>query len=195
MGNYDSIQVPVSGQPISSSLFGVAARNAIIALDNRVTPLETQNQRIVKRGRRTTASIATITTTETPFLRVDNIPVINAGIYRISTSNINMDTSIANDIGAIRCRVATGVLGTAATIASTQIGQLRNTIDDPTNSNVHSMQQFYVATADTYLSVLLSCIRISGTGNLQVFCSGTDILDLTIEYAGTDPGNTGVILN
>lgn len=195
MGNYDNIIVPIGGQPASSSQFGVPVRDAIRNLDVRVSGLETQNQRIVKRGRRTTASIGTITTTEIPFLRVDNVPVINGGIYRISTSNINMDASVPNDVGSVRCRIATGALNTQATIASTQIAQLRSTQDDAANSNVLALQTFYVASADTYLSVLLSCIRIAGTGNFQVFCSGTEILDLTVEYAGVDPGNTAVILN
>jgi hypothetical protein len=193
MADYTDIQIPVGGQPASSSLFGVKVRDYIIDLNSRVTPLETSNQRIVKRGRRTTPTGA-ITTVETGVLRVDNIPVVAGGIYRISTSNINMDTTVANDIGTVRCRVATGPLNTAATTASAQIGQMRDTLDDATNSNVTPLQCFYVATADTYLSVLLSAVRVTGTGNLVIFCSSVDILDLTIEFAGADPGNTGVVL-
>lgn len=39
MGNYDLIQVPVSGQPISSAEYGIRVRDAIIDLDARVSPI------------------------------------------------------------------------------------------------------------------------------------------------------------
>lgn len=40
MGNYDNIQVPVKGQPISSGGFGIPVRNAILAMDLRISALE-----------------------------------------------------------------------------------------------------------------------------------------------------------
>lgn len=40
MGNYDSIQVPVKGQPISSGGFGGPVRDAIVDMDMRVALLE-----------------------------------------------------------------------------------------------------------------------------------------------------------
>lgn len=193
MGNYDLIQVPVSGQPISAAEFGIRVRDAIVNLDARVTPLEVQQQRVIKRGRRTTTS-SVATTTEIAVLRVDNIPIINGGLYRIATSSLNMDTSAPNDISRAVIRVATGVFGTTATIASTQISYIRNTIDDITNSNVIPQQTFYVSTADTYMSMLLSVQRVAGTGNIIMFASGTEVLDFTVEYAGPDPGDTGVVL-
>lgn len=149
---------------------------------------------IVKRGRRTTAT-GNITTTETGVLRVDDIPVRNGWGYRILTSNINLDTSVGNDIASVRLRVAfSASTGTAATTSSTLINQLRNTIDDATNSNVLPLSGNYFATADGYISVLLSAIRQAGTGNIVVFCSSTEILDLVIEEMGEDPGDSGVVI-
>jgi hypothetical protein len=194
MGTYDGlIGTPVSGQPISVSQFGVPVRNAINDLDDRVSPLEVQSQRIVARGRRNT-STGNVTTTETGVLRIDNIPVIAGGSYRISTSNMNLDGSVDNDVGTARIRVATGAFGTTATIASTLIGYLRNTIDSAANSNVLNLQAFYFPSSDTYLSVLLSIIRQGGSGNIIIFGSASDLLDLTVEYSGADPGDTGVII-
>jgi hypothetical protein len=40
VGNYDSIQVPTYGQPISASQFGVPARDAIVDLDRRVSAFD-----------------------------------------------------------------------------------------------------------------------------------------------------------
>ena len=150
--------------------------------------------RVVARGRRIT-STASITTTETGVLRVDNIPVFDSKGYRILTSNINLDTSVNNDAADLRIRVAQAVTpGTAATIASTQIAHFRNTIDDLAFSNVLPISGYYWPSADGYLSVLLSCQRVAGTGNIVVFCSAVELLDLVIEELGTDPGDTGVVI-
>lgn len=150
--------------------------------------------RVVARGRRTTPT-GNITTTETGVLRVDNIPVFDSKGYRILTSNINLDASVANDIADARIRVVQAVTpGTAATIASTQICHMRTTIDDISQSNVLPVSGYYWPSADGYLSVLLSAQRITGTGNIVVFCSGTELLDLVIEELGADPGDTGVVI-
>lgn len=150
--------------------------------------------RIVARGRRTTTS-AIATTTEIGVLRLDNIPVFDSKAYAITTSSINIDTSVANDIGDARIRVAQNPTpGTVATTASTQIGHVRNTIDDAAASNVIPANAFYFPTADGYLSVLLSLFRQAGTGNIIIFCSATELLDLVVWEMGLDPGDTGVIL-
>lgn len=145
---------------------------------------------VIARGRRTTAT-GNITTTETGVLRLDSVSVLAGRLYRISTSNINMDTSVANDICAARIRISTS--GTA-TIASTQIANIRQTIDDATNSNIVPLNTFYAPSSDATLSVLLSAIRVAGTGNLVVFCSGTDILDLVVSDEGVAPADSGVVI-
>lgn len=144
----------------------------------------------VARGRRTTAT-GNITTTETGVLRLDGIPIFAGRAYRISTSNINMDTSVAGDIASARIRISTS--GTATT-ASTQIVQLRNTIDDVANSDVLTLNATHFPAADATLSVLLSAVRVAGTGNIVVFCSGTEILDLVVTDEGLAPSDTGVVI-
>lgn len=155
-----------------------------------VSPINTDGLKgVLARGRRTSAT-GTITTTETLVIRLDNIPVKAGRLYRISTSNINMDTTVANDIGTCRIRISTAG---SATTASTQIANIRQTIDDATNSNIVNLDTFYAPASDATLSVLLSAIRQAGSGNLVVFCSGTDILDLVVTDYGPDPGDTGVL--
>jgi hypothetical protein len=150
--------------------------------------------RVVARGRRTTAT-GNITTTETGVLRIDNIPVFDVKGYRILTSNLNLDASVANDIADARIRVVQSpTTGTAATISSTQICHMRTTIDDIALSNVLPVSGYYWPSSDGYLSVLLTCQRVAGTGNIVVFCSSTELLDMVVEELGADPGDTGVVI-
>ena len=189
-----TITLPVKNQPIPSAGFGIAVRNAILDLDTRVSKLEQNAQSVVARTRRTT-STGTITTTETGVLRIDNIPVKAGNIYQLNTGNINIDTSVANDVGDARIRIAYAAgTGTLATTASAQIGHMRNTIDDISFSNTIPINTFYLATADGYVSIILTLQRMAGSGNLIIFCAGNEILDFVVQFGGADPGDTGVIL-
>lgn len=160
----------------------MAAGDRILASDFRIGQ--------VARAQRTTTT-GTITTTETGVLRIDNIPVFNGRAYRLSCSNINVDTSVANDIASVVIHYSTS--GTATT-ASSIMGTLRTTIDDATNSNILALTCYYYPSADATLSVLLSCVRTAGTGNIIVFCSGSQILDMVLMDEGVAPANTGVVL-
>ncbi len=188
-----TIAIPVPGQPISSSLFGIPVRDAINDIDSRVATIEANTQKLIKRARRTTAKGPI--TTESPYLRLDNIPVIAGGAYRIMTSNINLDSSGTNDAMAARLRVAfSATPGTLATTSSTQFGATRNIMDFPGQSNLIPISAFYFASASGYISILVTGARNTGTGTFQFFASSAEPFDLTVEYAGADPGDTGVLL-
>lgn len=148
------------------------------------------NVRVVARGRRTSVT-GSITTTETGVLRIDNIPVVAGLAYMVIISEINMDTSVANDIAATKFRISTSG---AATTSSTQVSQIRNTIDDAANSNILAGAFIYPAPSSGTLSILMSCQRIAGTGNIIIFANSVDILDMTVICLGTDPGDSGVVL-
>jgi hypothetical protein len=189
-----TITLPVKGQPIPSAGFGIAVKNAIADLDTRVSAIEGGQQSVIARARRITAKTG-ITTTETPVLRLDNIMVKAGRIYQINTSGVNIDGSVANDIGSLIMRIAYAVgTGTSATIASAQVGQVRSVADDPTNSNLVPLNAFYIAPADGYISILLSAIRVAGSGTIQIYAAGNEILDFVVQFGGTDPGDTGVVL-
>ena len=170
----------MAGDPIYASDVNVLS-------DDNDSPLP---QGVIKRGRRTT-STGNVTTTETGVLRVDSIPVYAGRLYKISTSNINIDTSVDNDVARAAIRVSTS--GNATT-SSTLIGYVRNTIDNNSQSNVHNITCFYAPAADATLSVLLTLLRQAGTGNIIVFGGAADICDLVIEDMGIDPGDTGVVI-
>jgi hypothetical protein len=188
------ITTPIKGQPASSALFGQAVKAAILDLDTRVAKLEGTQQVIVKRGRRIT-STGNITTTETGWLRLDNIPVLAGNVYQINTTNINVDTSVDNDIADVKLRVAySATTGTLATITSTLVGHLRGTIDSASISNIIPMNMFYMATANGYISLILTLQRVAGTGNIIIFATGADFIDFVVQFGGPDPGDTGVVL-
>jgi hypothetical protein len=175
-----------------------AADTRLDAHDTRLDTLEVLDDRedsvlpqgVIKRGRRTT-STGNVTTTETGVLRVDDIPVYAGRLYKISTSNINVDTSADNDVARAAIRVSTSG---AATTSSTLIGYVRMTIDNNTQSNVHNVTCFYSPGSDGDLSVLLTLLRQAGSGNIIVFGGASDICDLVIEDMGPDPGDTGVVI-
>jgi hypothetical protein len=193
MALVDTIQVPVQGQPISSSLYGIPVRNAIANLDVRTATLEANTQKLVKRGRRTTAKGPI--TTESSYLRVDDIPVIAGGGYRIMTSNINLDSSVGSDTLIARIRMAfSAATGTVATTSSTQIGAMRCTMDTIIHSNLIPISTFYFPSASGFISLLVTGTRETGSGTFQFFASTAEPFDLTIEFAGADPGDTAVIL-
>ncbi len=145
---------------------------------------------IIARGRRTTAT-GSVTTTETGVLRIDGIPVYAGRGYSISTSCLNLDTSVNNDIASIIIRMSTA--GTATT-ASTGVTTMRTTIDDATNSNILPVNGYVYPSASGTMSVLLSIVRVAGTGNIVLFSSGAQFTDMVVRDEGVMPADTGVIL-
>lgn len=147
-------------------------------------------QGVIARGRRTT-STGNVTTTETGALRLDSVPVYAGRVYRITTSNINLDTSVDNDSASVLLRLSTS--GNATT-SSTQIGEMRNTIDSAAQSNKHVLNAYYYPSSDATISVLLSLVRKTGTGNIIILASGTEPCDLVIVDEGIAPSDTGVVI-
>jgi hypothetical protein len=191
------IQTPVSEQPISSSLFGAPVKAAIEDLHLRALTLESNQQSMTARGRRTTTKTVAAGSagTEFGFIRVDNVPVRAGAAYRVMTSGMNMDTDVANDVEWARIRVAQAPTpGTLATTASTQIGSLRIIQPNTTQSNIIPFSCFYFPSADGFASFIVTVRRIAGSGAVDVFGSASEAFDLTIEYSGPDPGDTGVLL-
>jgi hypothetical protein len=192
-----TIVTAVQGQPVSSALFGNAVKAAINDLDSRVAAIEGDTQKLVARMQRvTTKTVAAASAgTEFGFMRIDNIPVRAGKAYRIMTSSINLDTDVAEDAMQARVRIAySATTGTLATTASQQYGQMRQVQHNIGFSLLIPLSAFYFAAADGYISVLLTGIRATGTGNLQFFANAGEIFDLTVEYAGTDPGSAGTAL-
>jgi hypothetical protein len=69
MGNYDNIQIPIQGQPISTSQYGNRVRDAILSLDARVASIESTLSNYVTKVSNTTRT-ATTTNTDDPDLKL-----------------------------------------------------------------------------------------------------------------------------
>jgi hypothetical protein len=192
-----TIATPVTNTPVPSALFGQAVKDAINDLHTRVATLEVGTQSIIKRGRRIT-STGSLTGTGVGVLRIDDVPVKAGRLYRITTSNLNFISSVANDIGLAAVRfvyaATTGTVGTTGN--TTLLGNMRNVVDvtGSTNSNTVPMNVLYVPTADGYISVLLTATRAAGTGVMTMYGSAGEPIDMTISYEGIDPGDSGVSL-
>jgi hypothetical protein len=148
---------------------------------------------VIARAQRTSAK--TPITTESGYLRLDDIPVADGYAYRISTSNLTLDSTVDNEIGAARIRVAQNTSpGTAATTSSTQIGLYRSFQSANTNADLNPLVCYYYPSADGYLSVILTGQRVTALGTFQFFASATEPCHLVVERIGIDPGDTGVSL-
>jgi hypothetical protein len=146
---------------------------------------------VLKRGNRTSSS-STTTTTEIGVLRVDAISISPGRLYRISTSPLIFNSSVANDLIQAGLRYTTS--GTAGT-GSTQLTALVDTSYTGSGSQrTKSMVAYLVPAAAAVLSVLLTVVRGGGTGSVSLNATTAYPMDLVVEDMGLDPGNTGTSL-
>lgn len=143
------------------------------------------------RAQRVTAS--STTTGEIGVIRLDNISVVPGHLLRIWTAPLLLQSTAAADLIGSRVRVltsATAVSG-AATPASPQIGA---TLQQPGNATSpesagHSVP-FVVPAGVASISVLLTVVRIAGSGSVNL----AQQCDLLVDDLGPDPGDTGIDL-
>jgi hypothetical protein len=191
-----AIAVPTKTQPITAGGFGVPVRDAINDLDARATVLETSQQYVIKRARRTTPYSTAIVGTETGILRLDDIPFRAGRVIQLTTTPIPITSTVANDIASIRIRILTSASpgGTVTTATGGILVKVRPTISNITTYPLMVLNAFYYAVSDGYMSAMISAQREAGTGNITLPISTTDNCDLVAQDAGIDPGNTGVSL-
>jgi hypothetical protein len=143
---------------------------------------------IIARGNRTTNS--TTTTTEVGVLRLDDIPMYADRTYKIWTSALTLDTSVAADVAAANLRYTTD--GSTPTTSSTILTAAQAPLANATSGNSVTIIIDYSPATDTLFSVLLTVTRVSGTGNISIAGAATAPIDMVIEDIGQDPTDTGV---
>lgn len=147
-------------------------------------------EKIIARGRRVTNGGSNGVGTETGVLRIDDIPVRAGYAYRVSTSNLNIDTNTADDEIHVRIRYTTD--GSTPTITSAVLGTVRITADDATFTPILPIVCFYFPAVDETLSLLLTCQRVNGAGTTSVFANGTtEYTDMILTNLGVDTGDIG----
>lgn len=142
-------------------------------------------RKLVARGSRGTNS-STTTTTEIGVLRIDSAPLKAGRAYEIVTSTLLLGSTVGTDEIWSRLRVST--TGTAE-ISSTELAFAKA----QNGSGSVVLRGTRYPASDETLSVLLSVIRNSGSGNVSIF-AGTNGMTVEIYDMGTDTGNVGVSL-
>jgi hypothetical protein len=152
---------------------------------------------IVRRGYRdsTFPSGSTWTTTEALVYRIDNIPVRAGKLYEISTGQLNVVPSVANDIGSVRLKYLETGPWTMATAGVLALGVSRVKQTETSNTDIKPMIVYYVPTTDlNTLSIGLTLQRVAaGTSSLGVRLFGTsnEPVHIAIKCLGDDPGVSG----
>jgi hypothetical protein len=145
---------------------------------------------IVARANRTTSSSST--TSEVGVLRLDSVPISAGRMYRIWTSPMIFQSTVANDL--INAHIRYSTAGTATTGSTQLTGLVDNAASASGPQRTKGMTVPWVPVATGVASILLSVSRDSGTGSVALNASSPYPIDLVIEDCGADPGSTGVIL-
>ncbi len=142
---------------------------------------------VVARHRRTTSSA--FTSGETGVIRL-NTAVVGGRLYRVSTNDIVLLGSNANDTIMARFRYDTGS-SPSASVASPVLGGA-SVIAPTYTPEITAAIAYYPATVSTVLSVLLCVGKQGGVGTGQIIVDATyPSIEVFIEDLGPDPGSSG----
>jgi hypothetical protein len=139
------------------------------------------------RGNRITTS--TTTTTEVGVLRLDDVPMYLGRTYKIWTTPLFLDTTVANDVAAANFRYTTD--GSTPTTSSGLLDSCQQALTNATFPNTGSIHVDYTPTSDQLFSVLLTVSRQTGSGNISIVSSSTAPICVVIEDVGLDQTDTG----
>lgn len=151
------------------------------------TPMPGQ---VIRRASRSTSS-STTTTTEIGVLRLDSIPVIAGRAYMIRVNNMVMVSTVANDVVIARLKYTNSG---SATIASPEMSALRTSVVSTSGTPILPINANFWASATETLSIILTVQRTGGSGNVSLSPTTGQTIDIVVQDAGTDPGDTGVDL-
>ncbi len=142
---------------------------------------------VVARGNRTTSSGTT--TSEVGVLRLDDVPLKQGQMYLVQTSALSIASTTSGDgIGATLRYTIDG--STPDPTASTRLASVHALAGG--SSPALPLIGKYIPAADLSFSVVLTIVRWSGTGTVQMFADANHPdIDLMIIAAGADPGDTG----
>lgn len=147
----------------------------------------TDTRKLVGRGRRETDS--STTTTETGVLRIDGLALKSGRHYRVSTTPMQINSSVLNDVVTVRFRYTTD--GSTATTSSTQLGQI--TADHNISAGKGAPLQGEVTPgSDQTVSLLLTVGRTSGSGNALIEGNAIYPICIWVDDHGPDSGNVGI---
>lgn len=146
-------------------------------------------RKLVARARRETNS--TTTTTETDVLRIDGLKVFAGRYYLISTTQLQVQSTVLNDVVTARVRHTTD--GSTATTTSAQIGQMTADHNIAAGKGASLLTELTPA-IDQTVSLVLTVGRTAGTGAVSLEGNPVYPLCLWVFDMGPDTGNVGISL-
>lgn len=142
-------------------------------------------------GVRTTNS-STTTTTEIGVLRVDDVPITGGHRIEVKVNAIFLHSTTTTDVVRATIRYTTD--GSTPTVSSTQLCAAQISVANNSFPATNIASGTYVPSSDQTLSVLLTVIRMTGGGNVQILATSTFPAELSIVDLGIDTGDVGVDL-
>ena len=149
-----------------------------------------QTSGMVGYGSRTTNPSAS--TTETAVLELDNVHVKAGVAYRIGTSSLLADSTVANDSIRINIRYTTD--GTTPTTADTLMTSMEQTIGALASQIRGPMNVIYQPTTDQVLNLILTQARSAGTGSIALQHITGMPIDIYVEAVGVATPDLGAAL-
>lgn len=187
---YQSLSDPPHGPDLGQHL-AEAVESELQRIDADVDALQARGSGIVPGGygKRTTASLST--TTEVGVLRLDGLAVTAGRQYKISTSPLNMFSTVAGDLIEASIRVST--TGAATTTSTHLTGLVESAFSGGGSQRTQGLQVTYAPAATGALSVLLSVGRGGGgSGSVSILGSGGYPLEMWVEDMGPAAPNSGI---
>lgn len=140
-------------------------------------------------------SISGVSTVETGWIRIDNIPIRNGYHYLFLMPEVNITCSTTTTVGTVKLRYNLAGTATTSSTAFTYGGFFRKAQGvDLSNTDVETGTAVYHATADGTMSVIVTLIRASAAGTVGLFASTANTSPLFVYEMGIAPATSGVDL-
>jgi hypothetical protein len=135
---------------------------------------------------------ATTTTVEVAILELDGVHVTAGVAYRIGTSSLIMDSTVANDSMQVAIRYTTD--GTSVTTGSALMTSMEHDLGGLAAQARSPMDVIYQPTEDQVLNMILTQVRTVGTGSVSVQHINGMPIDMFVEAIGIAPPDGGIAL-
>jgi hypothetical protein len=132
------------------------------------------------------------TTTEVEALRLGSVGLIAGFAYRVWSSSMIIDSTVATDDVGARYRATFD--GSDAAIGSAVFSSSLDKATGAAGQVVAEIMRSYIPAANETLSVLLTVFRAVGTGTVNLTRTAGFPIDIHVECLGLAPANTGVPL-
>lgn len=192
MGNYDdTIAIPVQGQPISASTYGIPMRNAVIALDGRISAFDGSTGVSIAKS---TASLVLATLNETIALTIPAF-TFRAGMAYRANIRSGLSSAAAGTLVNLRLRKGNTLSLSGTTATNVDYGEYFR-FEGKGGSVMSALGSIYLLrTADTDLTTdfcLTGQSSVAAANAITLYANATSPRYLVIEPVGFASLYTGM---